>query len=245
LNNNNILKKTPTNFDNNNDDPQTVKDMIDNLKKKIDTNKQSKLYHSNQNLNSTDVLSFVTSRSSDSLECQPKNERTNKASRSRLYQAHEIETDSDVSSYKNALSNQVSLVELKSNPNNVSGILSIKKCCEPDDIEESTDEMYPLTDSFINKVVTLKKDCSTSQLINNYDINIPEDMDLEEAIKTLVRENMNMRLYSKDIEEELKEVIKTNEMLVVFIYLFIFLFIFSILFNNNINIKLYILIKLK
>jgi len=38
-------------------------------------------------------------------------------------------------------------------------------------------------------------------------------MNIEEAFRTLVKENLNLRVYSKDIEDELKEVIKTNEML--------------------------------
>ncbi|OUM65723.1 hypothetical protein PIROE2DRAFT_59831 [Piromyces sp. E2] len=124
-------------------------------------------------------------------------------------------SNSDESSVKKVLSNQVSLIEMKlTDPNNVSGILCIKKCCSSDEIEESTEEMYPLTDSFINNVISLKNDnTDISQIINNYDFNIPKDMNLEEAVKTLVKENLNIRLYSKDIEDELKEVIKTNEML--------------------------------
>jgi len=72
--------------------------------------------------------------------------------------------------------------------------------------------MYPMTDSFINQIVTFKDD---SNILQNpsYEIQIPKDIDLEMAIKSLVRENINLRMYSKEIEDELKEEFKINEML--------------------------------
>jgi len=77
------------------------------------------------------------------------------------------------------------------------------------------DEMYPLTDSFLNQIGSFGKVKSNNCLSQNeeYEINIPKDMNAETVIKALIKENLSLRVYSKDIEDELKEVIKTNEML--------------------------------
>ncbi|ORX55959.1 hypothetical protein BCR36DRAFT_281012 [Piromyces finnis] len=134
---------------------------------------------------------------------------------SNLCNENDIYFNSDSDSFKNVMSSQKNITKIQlSNPNNVSGIISIKCCLDPEEMEQNTEEIYPLTDSFLNKVVTFNKENGDiSYIADEYSINIPKDMDLEEAFKTLIIENINIRVYSKDIEEELKEVIKTNEML--------------------------------
>jgi len=93
-----------------------------------------------------------------------------------------------------------------------------KTCNENEVIKQRSfvvDEMYPITDSFLNQIGTFNKNKSNNNLFQNqeYEINIPKDIDSETIIKSLIKENLSLRVYSKDIEDELKELLKINEML--------------------------------
>jgi len=175
----------------------TVKEIIESLKKVID---ESNISSSSCNLNK---------ESSSSLN-KPINNNERLTKLKNMCKANDL--GSNDSSLKPSSEQQ------KCNNNSI--MYDGKQCNEPESIKQDrsfliTEEMYPLTDSFLNQIVSFNKGEDNNNILQNlsYEIKIPKEMDLEMTIKSLVKENINLRMYSKEIEDELKEELKINEML--------------------------------
>jgi len=212
---NSSTKDSPANKSSDLDGSQnlTVKEMIDNLKRIIDTNSVTKLFigssrdllTENGSGNSLNSLQSLKDRQLSNKECIA---RLSKLCKSSVINNNSKENVSSIENEENASTPRISShMKFGKHKYNSSG----KSFSE----SNSNEDMYPLTDSFLSKVININKnkDQEISDIVENYDFSLPKGLSLENAIRILINENLNIRLYSKDIELELKDLIKVNEML--------------------------------
>eukprot|EP00833_Pecoramyces_ruminatium_P003100 jgi/Orpsp1_1/1177132/evm.model.c7180000060306.2 len=189
----------------------TVKEMIDNLKKIIDTNSVTKLFIESSRDLLNESQNNVSPLNKNVDKNIPNRERLTKLSN--LCKAYDIDDESDnnlSSQESNNHSNNNSVTNSNIRFNKNRSINAMKQCQGAESVEI---DLYPLTDSYLSKILVIDKDQDISELIDNCNFTLPKELNLEEALKCLIKENLNLRLYSKDIELELKDLISTNEML--------------------------------